>query len=145
MSLETIDRKRKGLLPWLYEEHKAYVIGKHGSIKATHPKDAESYIDVYKKKEEEDDASYEKQKLFLENVSKQNPLAPPQVFPERVKLDWVPEEEVKKKKEKKELTPEEFGKLPAPRQKTLLKKLEIKGDVSTEEERVALYKDSLSA
>lgn len=148
MALKEIDEKRRGLLPWLYEDHRAYVIAKYDSIKATHPDDAKAYIMEYVEKEKEDDASYEAQGKFLEKLNESNPLAPPQELPEREKLEWVPDglgEPKKSVEKKKVLSMEEFDALKASEQKSHLKKLKVEGDMSNEEERKALYEDFLSS
>ena len=171
MALKEIDEKRRGLLPWEYEDHKAYVLGQYGKIKATHPADARGYIEDYKKKEKLDDEAYEKQGEYLKSLFQAGATHDFQELPEKEKLEWIPEdlptdkeiedrnktiekehkEEEQRLKEEnksppvevKSLTVDEFDVLKAPAQKKLLKKLGVEGDVSTQEERIALYKKFL--
>ena len=91
MAFQEIDEKRRGLLPWLYEDHKAYVLGQFGKIKATHPRDARRYIEDYKKKEELADEAYEKQREYLRSLHQAGALNEPQELPDVEKLDWVPD------------------------------------------------------
>ena len=67
---------------------------------------------------------------------------------EKARAEAAKEEEKAREKaneqpKKKQLTVEEFDDLKADPQKELLKKLGVEGDVSTEEERIVLYKKFL--
>ena len=106
MSLARIDETRHGLLPWMYEEHRQYVLKQYGSLLASNENKevAKKYVQKYQQKEREDDAAYERQREEL-RISSVSVGAKPQELPNKEKIDWLPkgfgkkEEKVDEEKE----------------------------------------------
>lgn len=102
MNLYQLDEQFR-LHPWLYEAHKAFVVGQFAAKSTESKENATKYIQEYEKREAEDDEAYEGHVQFNKTVQESMQIAEDKRsdYPERVKLDWNP---LKKKSTKKAST-----------------------------------------
>ena len=93
MRLQDLDAQHR-LTPWLYPDHQAYVIGAYAGMLVNDPKAASKYLATYKRKEDEDRASYDLQKENIEKMQR-NMGVEVSEFPAREYLKWDPEKAIK--------------------------------------------------